>query len=73
MQRVKPGGGGGGPGEEGGGGVSREMKEKVEEKEEVVVGLAALDSTANKENGGWGLQKPQQNRLENKSKRNPTV
>ena len=47
----------------------------MEEKEEVGlgVGLAALDSTANKENAGWGLQKPEQNRLENKSKRNPTV
>ena len=45
----------------------------MEEKEEVGVGLAALDSTANKENGGWGLQKPEQNRLENKSTRNPTV
>ena len=50
-------------------GLSREMLEE----EEVEVGLAALDFTANKENGGWGLQKPQQNRLENKSKRNPTV
>ena len=53
--------------------MSEKGEEKEEEKEEVVVGLAALDSTANKENGGWGLQKPQQNRLENKSKRNPTV
>ena len=56
-------------------GLSREMKEKeeVEVKGEVEVGLAALHSTANKENGGWGLQRPEQNRLENKSKRNPTV
>ena len=45
----------------------------MEEKEEVGVGLAALDSTANKENGGWGLQKPEQNRLENKSTRHSTV
>ena len=46
-------------------GLNREMLEKEEEKEDLEVGLAALDSTANKENGGWGLQKPQQNRLEN--------
>ena len=54
-------------------GLNREMLEKEEEKEEGVVGLAALDSIANKENDGWGLQKPGKNRLENKSKRNPTV
>ena len=45
----------------------------MEENEEVEEGLVALDSIANKENGGWGPQKPEQNRLENKSKRNRTV
>jgi len=39
----------------------------VEENEEVEEGLVALDSIANKENGGWGPQKPEQNRLEKKS------
>ena len=39
----------------------------MEENEEVEEGLVALDSIANKENGGWGPQKPEQNRLEKKS------